>query len=74
MVDMEKTDTMTDQFKQEVRHALVTLNRSAAQLSKEAGLGVNYVNQMFRGVSPTLDQVGKIRAAIQRLNGGSDAS
>ena len=66
-------DQLTHEFRQEVRDALVTLNKSAPELSIQAGLGVNYINQMLNGVSPTLRAVGKIRAVIKRLNGGSDA-
>ena len=65
----------TDQFRQEVRDALSTLNVSASALSLRAGLGVNFVNQLLTaGASPTLRNVGKIRAAIGSYADGDDAA
>ena len=70
----QSNDATTEQFRQEVRDALTALKTSSRKLSKFAGLGENYINQMLRGVSPTLEQVGKIRVAIRDFDGGSDAS
>ena len=72
---MQKSnDPTTEEFRQEVRDALAALKTSPRKLSQFAGLGENYINQMFRGVSPTLEQVGKIRAAIRDFGGGSDVA
>lgn len=66
------TDHLTEAFREEVRHALSTLNKSAAMLSKASGVGESYVNQLLRQGSPTLSMVFKIRAGIEKLKAGSD--
>lgn len=61
--------SLSEAFRQEVRHALEALNVPARRLSLAAGLRENYISNFLNGKSsPSLATVQAIREAVQRLS------